>query len=86
MTKRTSTKAYLTVIDVTPSPTGIALKCYTHSAEDRFLAVGWLHLDEKRLEELLKAVRHERELADQPMLPPWDQQGEDNVRWLPPQP
>ena len=85
MTKKTSTKAYLTVIDVNADPIGVALKCYTHSAEDRFLSVGWLHLPEKRLEELLAAVRRERELAEQPMLPPWDQ-GSDNVRWLPPQP
>lgn len=86
MTKHeTSSKAYLTIIDTDVSPTGVALKCYTHSAEGRFLAVGWLYLDQKRLEQFLAAVLHERDLSEQPMLPPW-QEAEDNVRWLPPQP
>lgn len=86
MTKHeTSSKAYLTIIDTDVSPTGVALKCYTHSAEGKFLAVGWLYLDLRRLEQLAGAVLTEIDLSQQPMLPPW-QEAEDNVRWLPPQP
>lgn len=86
MTKQTRTKAYLTVIDTHVDQTGVSLKCYTHSAEGRFLALGWLHLPILRLESLVSAVMNEVDRAAQPMLPPWDTEGEDNVRWLPPQP
>lgn len=86
VTSKHHTKAYCTVLETDASPTGVAIKLYTHSREDRFLAVGWLYLDQRTLEHYLRSIHAERELSEQPMLPPWDQEGSENVKWLPPQP
>ena len=81
-----STKAYCTILSADAEPTGVAVKLYTHSAEGKFLAVGWLYLTEDLLKRYLNAVAVERDRHEQPMLPPWDVEGQDNVKWLPPQP
>lgn len=83
-----STKNHLDVVQRYVAAGGVSLKCYTvDNLSDRTLASGWLWLSRDDLQEMVKQVDHERNIAAQPMLPPWDSQPADsNVRWLPPQP
>jgi hypothetical protein len=87
MTERINVNGnYGTVISTKPEVESVTLKVYVHTREGRFVTATELRVSEQYLRALLARIQTHRDAVGQPMLPPWDQEGDDNVRWLPPQP
>lgn len=74
----------MTVVGVNANPTKIDVRIYLHSPEGKFLGVGTLSANEATLKSWISLIQHERLIAEQPMLPPWDTEDQDNVRFMPP--
>jgi hypothetical protein len=82
----TTSGNYGTVISVGAQVESVDLKVYVHTREGRFVTAHRLSVSEQYLRALLARIQSERDSRHQPMLPPWDTDDSDTVRWLPPRP
>lgn len=74
-----------TVATQKAEPFNVAIGIYTYSREGRIVTTSKLRLTRKEVKALLVLMERAEDEQSQ-MTIPWAQEGDDNIRWLPPQP